>query len=112
LLDTADLAVPGAGKPTTGTARPSRCWLVRSLAASWTKPLFDLIPRSYNQQSARQKQKMATDLRDIPASVSTSTPTSGKSPLLFDGREEIGHLIRAVLQRGRKIIADVCSGIT
>jgi hypothetical protein len=75
-------------------------------------PVIELVGRLYTQQTARQKQATATDLRDTPRFRRHFDADIAGIASLFDGREEIGHLIRGVLERGRKIIVNVRDGIT
>jgi hypothetical protein len=73
--------------------------------------VINLIGRLYTQQTAKQKQAAATELRDTPRFRRHFDDDITRVTSLFDGREEIGHLIQGVLERGRKVIINVRDGI-
>jgi hypothetical protein len=70
------------------------------------------VARLYSGQNGRQKESAAVEIRDTPRSRRRFDNDVAQIAALFDGREEISHLIHGVLEGGRKVIVDAHTGIS
>ena len=74
--------------------------------------IVKVIDTCFAPSSKAQRQTDAKDLESSPKRRQLFDRDIARIAALFDGREEIGHLIHAVLQRGRKVIIDVTTDIS